>query len=136
MSKAFQIGGDYSWRTPAPHERLYSRPGNGEIAMPLEHFKAGLRPKPHKFLVALFKQQFRCSPAQFSPNTIRLILWFIAACNQNKRQPTFEAFFSLFSVKRSNAAPFYELFLGNKKSRIGLASGGFKPINLPKSMKH
>lgn len=90
---AFQIAGDYSWRMPVEGERLYSRPADGAIAIPVSHFKAGLRPRPHRFFIALFKQEFRCSPAQFTPNAIRLILWFIAACNRLKKQPTFKSFF-------------------------------------------
>lgn len=136
LSKAFQIGGDYSWRLLAPYKRFYSRPGLGEISMPLEHFKAELRPKPHRFLVVLFKNELKCTPAQFSPNSIRLILWFIATYNQTGQQPTFRAFFSIFSVKKSAATPFYEFFQCNRNTKIGIASKGFKPVGLPKSIKH
>ncbi|KAK1359551.1 hypothetical protein POM88_044025 [Heracleum sosnowskyi] len=136
LSKAFQIGGDYSWRAPTPSERLYSWPDDGAIVMPLEHLKAGLTPKPHKFLVALFKQQFKCTPTQFTPNSIRLILWFIAACDHSSRQPTFEAFFTIFSSKKSNCAPFYEIAQGNKNSRVGLLADGHKPVKLATTRKH
>lgn len=136
VNKACKIGGDYSWRAAAPHERLYSRPSGGYVALPLAHFKAGLTAKPHRFLVALFRQQFKCSIAQFSPNTIWLILWFIAACKEQGRQPTFLAFFTLFYVKRSRIALFFELFQCKRDTPIGSATDGFKPVLLPKSQKH
>ena len=84
VNGAFQIGNGYQWRVPTSNERLYSRPEDGSVAIPLDTLKAGLRPKPHHFSVALFKQEFKCSVAQFSPNAIRLILWFIAACAEKK----------------------------------------------------
>ena len=136
VSKAFQIAGNYSWRMPTEGERLYSRPADGAIAMPVSHFKAGLRPRPHRFLVALFKQEFRCSPAQFSPNSIRLILWFIAACNKLRRQPTFKSYFSIFYVKTSRKDPFYELAQYGRNSKVGRAISGFQPVNKPKCLKN
>lgn len=136
VSKAFQIAGEYSWRVTTPDERLYSRPADGAIAMPLSHFKAGLRPRPHRFLIALFKQEFRCSPAQFTPNSIRVILWFIAACNRLRRQPTFKAFFSLFHVKASRKDPFYELVQYGTNTRVGIAIDGYHPLNKPRCMKN
>lgn len=136
VSTAFQIGGEYEWRMPRDDERLYSRPADGWIAIPLSHFKAGLRTRPHRFLIALFKQEFRCSPAQFSPNAIRLILWFIAACSRLKRQPTFKAFFSIFYVKGSKKDPFYELVQYARNTRLGAAVGGHRPVNMPRCMKN
>lgn len=136
ISRAFQIGGDYEWRVPLESERLYSRPRDGFIAMPISHFKAGLRTRPHRFFIALFKQEFRCSPAQFSPNAIRLILWFIAACHRRKRQPTFKAFFSIFYVKGSRKDPFYELVQYGRNHRLGTAVGSHRPVNKPKCMKN
>ena len=44
VNGAFQIGGGYEWRMPTFDERLYSRPVDGCVAIPLETFKAGLRP--------------------------------------------------------------------------------------------
>lgn len=136
ISKAFQIAGEYRWRVATEGERLYSRPSDGAIAIPLSHFKAGLRPRPHRFLVALFKQEFRCSPAQFSPNSIRLILWFIAACNRLRKQPTFKCFFSIFHVKASRKEPFFELVQCGRNTRVGKAIGGYQPVNKPKCMKN
>ena len=136
ISKVFQISGEYSWRVATVDERLYSRPTDGAIAIPLSHFKAGLRPRPHRFLIALFKQEFRCSPAQFTPSSIRVILWFIAACNRLQRQPTFKAFFSLFYVKRSRKDPFYELVQYGTNSRVGIALDGYHPLQNPKCMKN
>lgn len=134
--KAFQIGDRYTWRVATEDERLYSRPADGAIAMPLSHFKAGLRPRPHRFLIALFKQEFRCSPAQFSSNSIRMILWFIAACNRLRRKPTFKSFFSIFYVKGSQKEPFYELVQYGRNTKVGKAIGGYQPVNKPKCMKN
>lgn len=136
LSKAFQIAGEYRWRVATAEERLYSRPADGAIAIPLSHLKAGLRPRPHRFLIALFKQIFRCSPAQFSPNSIRVILWFIAACNRLRKQPTFRSFFSIFYVKGSRKDLFYELVQYGRNSRVGKAIGGYQPMNKPKCMKN
>lgn len=136
ISRAFQIGGAYTWRVARPEERLYSRPADGSIAIPLSHFKAGLRPRMHRFFIALFRQEFRCSPAQFSPNAIRLILWFIAACHQLGRQPTFKSFFSIFFVKSSKREPFYELVQYARTHRLGAAVGGYHPVDTPRCMKN
>lgn len=136
VTTAFQIGGEYEWRVPSEHERLYSRPDDGWVAIPLSHFKAGLRTRPHRFFIALFKQEFKCSPSQFSPNAIRLIFWFIAACHRLKRQPTFKAFFSIFYVKGSRKDPFYELAQYTRTHRLGIAVGGHKPVNTPSCMKN
>ena len=136
VSRAFQIAGGFSWREATADERLYSRPRDGAIAMPLSHFKAGLRVRPHRFLIALFKQEFRCSPAQFSPNAIRLILWFIAACNRLHKQPTFKTFFSIFYVKASKKEPFYELVQFSRNARLGTAVSGYNPLKKPRCMKN
>lgn len=135
IARAFHIGGEYRWRAAAPHERLFSRPATGYVAIPVAHFKAGLRPRPHRFLVALYKQEFRCSMAQFSPNSIRLILWFIAACHKRGMQPTFKAFFTIFTVKRSGREPFYELAQCSSRSKLGSLLGGFQPVIKPKCLK-
>ena len=136
IHKAFQIGNGYEWRPATAGERLYSRTKEGYYAVPVEHFKAGLRPKPHRFLIALFKQKFKCSVGQFSPNAIRLILWYIAACVRRGYQPTFKAFFTIFSVKKSSVHPFYELYQCNKTTKLGKLLFGFKPVLLPDSMKN
>ena len=74
--------------------------------------------------------------AQFSPNVIRLILWFIAACEERGLQPTFKAFFTIFYVKKSNMYPFYELLQCNKSLKLGSLLTPFKPVLCPDSMKN
>lgn len=122
-------------RHDAPYERLYSRPADHFVGMPVYHFKKGPRPKNYKFMVALFKQIFKCTSVQFTHNSIQLMIWFIAACNQHKRQTTFMAFFSIFSIKKTNSHPFYEL-LRIKTIRIGKASSNIKLVIFPRSSKN
>ena len=136
FGRAFQFGNGYEWRVPSSEERLYTRTEDGWVAIPVETFKTGLRPKPHRFLIALFKQEFKCAIAQFSPNAVHLILWFIAACEHRGLQPTFKDFFTIFSVKRSTIAPFYELVQSNRNSKLGSLVGPFKPVFSPDCMKY
>ena len=71
-----------------------------------------------------------------SPNAIHLILWFIAACAEKRLQPTFRAFFTIFSVKKSTMHPFYELVQCNKNSKLGSLIAPFKPVFNPDSLKN
>lgn len=94
LNRMFCIEDGYSWRPIAAGERLYDHPADGYTLIPVSHLKAGLRFPAHKFLADLFRYHFRCPFSQFTPNSIRSILWFIASCNAKKKQPTFRAFFN------------------------------------------
>ncbi|KAK1366241.1 hypothetical protein POM88_041802 [Heracleum sosnowskyi] len=133
VSRLFRIEGGYEWRMPRAGERLYDRDAEGWMAIPISHFKAGLRLPMHKFMSDLFKYYFRCSPAQFSLNAIRVILWFIAACAKDGRQPTFKGFFALFYVRVTSAKPFYEIHW-NSYTAVAKRVSGQSIFRFPKGM--
>ncbi|KAK1353320.1 hypothetical protein POM88_052455 [Heracleum sosnowskyi] len=133
VSRLFRIEDGYEWRMPRAGERLYDRDADGWMAIPISHFKAGLRLPMHKFMSDLFKYYFRCSPAQFSPNAIRVILWFIAACAKDGRQPTFKGFFALFYVRVTSAKPFYEIHW-NSYTAVAKRVSGQSLFRFPKGM--
>ena len=66
LHKAFQIGNGYEWRPATAGERLYSRLDGGYYSVPFEHIKVGLRPKSHRLLIALFKQNFASRLTNFT----------------------------------------------------------------------
>lgn len=135
VARAFPIEGSYKWRPAAADERLFHR-RDGHIGVSVELLRAGLRFPLPKFLIELFVQQFKCAITQFSPNAIRWILWYIAACHRRGLQPTFKDFFALFTVRASGAQPFFELAFCSSNSIIGSRiRPNFKPLILPKTMK-
>lgn len=134
VERMFRIEENYFWRRAEPGERLYHRFDDGSVCIPVSHLKGGFRVAPHKFVMDLFRMYFYCPLAQFTPNSIRAINWFIASCEARGKQPTVKAFFCLFDVKASRAKPFYELQFIKPKSRIGQALGGYRPFSFPKGM--
>ena len=133
ITRLFRIDGGYEWRVAREDERLYSRDAEGFVAIPIAHLKAGLRFPMHKFMYSLFKDHFCCPLSQVSPNAIRTILWYIAACTKDGRQPTFKGFFILFYVRVTGAKPFYEVHL-NHANAVGRQLGEFVPFKFPKGM--
>lgn len=84
----FRLDSGYEWMVDHNDERLYSR-DEGYVAIPIAHFKAGLRFPLHKFMAYLFRYHFCCPLAHMSPNAIRTILWHIVAYTKDEKQPIF-----------------------------------------------
>ncbi|KAK1396639.1 hypothetical protein POM88_006502 [Heracleum sosnowskyi] len=62
VSRLFRIEDGYEWRMSRAGERLYDRDVEGWMAIPVSHFKAGLRLPMHKFMSDLFKYYFSAKP--------------------------------------------------------------------------
>lgn len=88
VRSAFQLGSDIQWRWPNPSERIYHRPSDGFIPVWLEHLRSGWNPKSHQFFKHLCKYVYRISPMQITPNGIKWVTWFLAACNKMNFKPT------------------------------------------------
>ncbi|KAL8157803.1 hypothetical protein AgCh_002495 [Apium graveolens] len=106
---AFQLDPRIEWRWPTPDERAHHRPTDGFFPVWLEHLWSGWNPHWHLFLKHLCKYEYKISLMQITPNGIKWITWFIAACNQFKVQPTFKLWHHIFHLVRSSQFPLYEL---------------------------
>ena len=122
----FNIGPEYEWRLPEPHERIYHRPEGVYLGVSLEHLRGGWRPRMHQFVKNLFKYQFGVSMLQFSPNSIRWVNWFMGVCHKQNLLPTFKLFHLLFRVQRSTLHPLFELHFAGE--RFGFGKGSPKPV--------
>lgn len=80
MKLAFDITEGYEWRYAENWEWPYHRPEGGWVAVPVSFFRAGFRLGLHRFIRTLFADHFKCGFGQFSPNSIRCIVLFVACC--------------------------------------------------------
>lgn len=93
IDRMFSISDGYFWREAGEKDKLYHHFDDGSQCISVTHFKSGLRLPMHKFMVDLFRYQFRCPVTQLTPNAIKYILWFIVSCEARGKQPTYKAFF-------------------------------------------
>ncbi|XP_017229118.2 uncharacterized protein LOC108204282 isoform X1 [Daucus carota subsp. sativus] len=130
---AFQLPSDVEWRWPEPGERIYHRPADGFVPVWMEHLRSGWNPRWHVFFKHLCKYEFKCSPMQLTPNAIKWMTWFLAACNKKNYYPTLKLFHMLFQFKKSGVKPLYELRFRSKE--LGLGAGFVSPVMHQSSLK-
>ena len=131
---AFQLPDAVEWRFPEPEERIFHRPADGFVPVWMEHLRSGWNPRWHLFFRHLCKYEYKCSPMQITPNAIKLMTWFLCACNKMGYQPTFKLFHILFQFKKSGEKPLYELRFRSKE--CGFGPDFLKPVMHQSSLKN
>ncbi|KAK8967959.1 hypothetical protein KSP40_PGU006087 [Platanthera guangdongensis] len=117
LIKAQHVPAGFTARNPGNHDKVNS-PGEGELAIPIEHFKVGF----HLPLCPEMRQALRyygVVPAQLNPNSVAILMAFICYMRSERIEFSLSIFRKLFTFRVKGGVVF---FSGQLLETIGLAN--------------
>lgn len=104
----------------------------GYVRIPLEHLRE-MRPCLHRFVKALYCDEYVIPFTQLAPNSIKWITRFLGCFHLKNYLPTFKLFHHLFKIKRSTSYPLFELLF--RKEKCGFPPDASIPLAILNSLR-